>query len=114
MRRTKAIYRPEAVDDLEDIYRFVLDISRDANIARAFVKRIQDRCRRIGDVPLGGTPRDDLAKGIRTVPFERRAVIAYHLAADAVEITNIFYGGRDYEALYRDHVGEQGDEPPSG
>jgi toxin ParE1/3/4 len=41
-----------------------------------------------------------LEPGLRTIPFERRAVIAYRVT-NAVEITNIFYGGRDYEALYR-------------
>jgi toxin ParE1/3/4 len=45
-------------------------------------------------------PRDDLAPGLRTVPFERSAVIAYIVEGGAVQITNIFYGGRDYEALY--------------
>ncbi len=35
------------------------------------------------------------------MPFERRAVIAYRVIDDIVEVTNVFYGGRDYEALYR-------------
>jgi len=48
-----------------------------------------------------GRPRDDLLPGLRTVPFERKAVIACRLIEDRVEITNLFYGGRDYEALYR-------------
>ena len=39
--------------------------------------------------------------GLRTVPFERSAVIAYRVENDTVEITNIFYGGQDYEALYK-------------
>lgn len=51
--------------------------------------------------------RDDLAPGLRIVPFEHSAVIAYHVA-DAVEIVNTFYGGRNYEALFR--VGDDGDE----
>ena len=58
------------------------------------------RARRIGDAPLGGRPRDDLAAGLRTIPFERTAVIAYRVL-ERVEITNVFYGRRDYEALYR-------------
>ena len=49
-----------------------------------------------------GRPRDDLEPGSRMVPHEKSAVIAYRAAA-AVEITNISYGGRDYEALYRGH-----------
>lgn len=41
-------------------------------------------------------------KGLRTVPFERSALIAYIIRNDRVVITNVFYGGRDYEALLRD------------
>ena len=101
MRRARIVYRPEAVTDLEEIFRFVRQVSRDQAVARDFVERIRERCRRIANVPQGGTARDDLAAGLRTIPFERRAVIAYRVNGDAVEITNIFYGGRDYEALYR-------------
>lgn len=38
---------------------------------------------------------------LRTIPFERRVVIACVVAPDAVRIVDIFYGGRDFEALYR-------------
>jgi toxin ParE1/3/4 len=54
----------------------VLDLSRNQDVAEGFVRRITDRCARIGGVPHGGRPRDDLAPGLRTVPFERAAVIA--------------------------------------
>jgi toxin ParE1/3/4 len=50
---------------------------------------------------MGGIARDDLHPGLRTVPFEHTAVIAYVVEDDQVCITNVFYGGRDYEALYR-------------
>jgi toxin ParE1/3/4 len=36
------------------------------------------------------------------VPSERRAVIACRSTGARAEITNIFYGGRDFAALYRD------------
>ena len=36
------------------------------------------------------------------VPFERSAVIVYRVGK-TVEIVNVFYGGRDYEAAYRRH-----------
>jgi toxin ParE1/3/4 len=68
---------------------------------RRFIQRIRDRCERIGAAPMGGRPRDDLSPGLRTTPFERSVVIAYVVEGGAVQITNIFYGGRDYEALYR-------------
>ncbi|BAV53017.1 Uncharacterized protein MLTONO_p0547 (plasmid) [Mesorhizobium loti] len=60
----------------------------------AFVRRIRARCRKTGDAANGGRPRDDLLPGLRTVPF------------DTVQIVNVFYGGRDYEAPFRDQEGE--------
>jgi toxin ParE1/3/4 len=37
------------------------------------------------------------------VPFERVAVIAYRVEPNRVRITNVFYGGRDFEALFGGH-----------
>nr|WP_252192694.1 type II toxin-antitoxin system RelE/ParE family toxin [Rhizobium sp. CSW-27] len=102
IRRLPVAYRQDALADLRAIYLFVLERSGNEATARGFVERMMARCRSIGDAPDGGRRRDDLVPGLRTVPFERRAVIAYVLRSDQVEITNIFYGGRDYEALYRD------------
>jgi toxin ParE1/3/4 len=100
MRRLKVTYRPEAIADLQDIYRIVFRSSLNHTTATRYVRRIMARCRRIGNVPLGGRSRDDLEQGLRTVPFERKVVIAYRVT-DTADITNVFYGGRDYEALYR-------------
>ena len=102
MRRLEVRFRPQAFEDLEDIFRRVLRGSRSHVTARRFVMRIRNRCLRIGNVPRGGRPRDDLEVGLRTVPFERSAVIAYRIENQQVQITNIFYGGRDYEALFLD------------
>ncbi|MDR3510461.1 MAG: type II toxin-antitoxin system RelE/ParE family toxin [Caulobacteraceae bacterium] len=101
MRRLRVVYRPEAVADLEGIYRFLVRTGAFPGVAQRYVRRIRDRCGRIGDAPLGCAPREDLAPGIRLAAFEQRVVIAYRIEAEAVEITNVFYGGRDYEALYR-------------
>jgi toxin ParE1/3/4 len=101
MRRFRITYRPDAVADLEELFRYLVRRGAAAPVARRFVGRVRDRCRRICEAPLGGSPRDDLAPGIRIAPFERRAVIAYLVTGDRVEIVNIFYGGRDYEAIYR-------------
>jgi toxin ParE1/3/4 len=75
-------------------------MSRSHQIARRFINRIEDRCSRIGFVPRGGRPRDDLDPGLRTVPFEHSAIIADKVEGNRVDITNVFYGGRDYEAFY--------------
>lgn len=106
MKRLPVAYRPEALDDLAAVFRTVLDVSRNADVAERFVRRIFERCERVGDAPRGGRPRDDLESGLRTVPFERSAVIAYRVETERVLVVNVFYGGRDFEALYRDDRGE--------
>ena len=35
------------------------------------------------------------------MPFEHTAVITYKVEGDCVRVTNVFYGGGDYESLYR-------------
>jgi len=101
MQPVDVVFGAEAETDLLQIYRWVYDASRDPNVAGRFLDRLISRCERIGDVPHGGRPRSDLEPGLRTVPFERSAVIAYRVEANRVMITNVFYGGRDFETLYQ-------------
>lgn len=46
-----------------------------------------------------GTRRDDIRPGLRTIGFERRVVIAFHVSARRVEILRFFYGGRNWTDL---------------
>ena len=95
-------FRPEALADLEDIARAIRRASGSQEVARRYLARIRERCRHIATLPLAGRPRDDLATGLRTVPFERRLVIVYRVTnPTGVEITNVFHGTRDYAALCR-------------
>lgn len=102
VKRYKVRYREEASGDILEIYRCVYEVSLDPVTAQRFTGRLMTACERIGEAPFGGRPRDDLFPGLRTVPFEKRAVIAYLVGEDTVDVTNVFYGGRDYEALYRE------------
>lgn len=102
MRTLPVQFRAEAESDLEEIARYVVERSGSFQTAIGFLARLRSRCYSIGDIPLGGIARDDLAPGIRMVPFERSAVILYRIKDDAVEIVTVAYGGRDYEALFRD------------
>ena len=102
MRRLRVELQPEALADLSDIFQIVWQASRNLSTAKDFVRRIRDRCHRIGDAPRGGRMRDDLEPGLRTVPFEHSAVIAYRVEADRVLVTNVFCDGQDFEALFRD------------
>lgn len=104
MRRLEVVWRQDALLGLED--RFVFKTSRSHATSVKFVRRIMERAESILDAPLGGRLRDDLSPGLRTVPFEKVAVIAYRVG-EKVEIVGVFYDGRDYEALYRGYEGEK-------
>jgi len=84
MQRLKVRFRASANADLLTILEYVFDVSRSMMTARNYTRRIRDRCLRIGNVPFGGRARDDLVPGLRTVPFESSAVIAYTIEGDCV------------------------------
>jgi toxin ParE1/3/4 len=50
--------------------------------------------------PERGIRRDDLRRGLRILGFERRAVIAFLITADAVTVLRILYGGRDPDTIF--------------
>ncbi|PZM17138.1 type II toxin-antitoxin system RelE/ParE family toxin [Rhizobium tubonense] len=106
MKRLPVEYRPGALTDLLEIADYVLGQSRDIATAQKYLDRIYDRCERIGDVPLGNVAREDLGAGIRLAVFERSVVILYLVEDATVWITNVFAGGRDYEALLGSHPGD--------
>lgn len=86
--------------DLNDLVDYIAEASGSFETAIAYSRRIEIRCEKIGLVPFGGTPRHDLMAGLRSVPFERSALICYLIMDDTVWITNVFRRGIDVEALF--------------
>ncbi len=101
IQRLPVVLNESALLDLQNIASYIFDQGGSARTALNFTDRIKDRCQRIGDAPRGGRPRDDLLPGLRTIPFEHSAMIAYVVEQDTIRIINIFYGGRDFETLLR-------------
>ena len=102
--RYRVTIRPEAEEDLAKIY----DIIADDNPATAmrFVDGIRDLSMSLDRFPRRGKPRDDVAAGVRTLVYRKRATIAYRILGDTVEVTRVFYAGRDYEAILRQGTSE--------
>jgi toxin ParE1/3/4 len=90
----KVLFSPEAARDLVELYEYV---SENASAARAlaYLERIEAYCAGFADLPERGTRRDDLRPGLRTVGFERRITIAFHVSDASITIDRILYGGRD-------------------
>ena len=99
MKRLPVEYRPDALDDIDAIFFYILEASQSFQTARQFTERLIARCDRIGNAPSGGAARPDLGPGIRMVPSEHHAVILYREAETAIDIVNVFYRGRDYRAI---------------
>lgn len=101
IQRLAVVLSEAAIADLEAIAAYILESGGSESVANGFVDRIRERCRNIGNAPRGGRLREDIRPGLRTVPFEHSAVVAYVIQGDSVFVTNVFYGGRDFEALMR-------------
>src|SRR5215203_6746233 len=98
--RYRVTIRPEAEEDLAKIY----DIIADDNPAAAM--RFVDGIRDLDHFPRRGKPRDDVTAGLRTLVYRKRATIAYRILDDTVEVTRVFYAGRDYDAILRQGTSE--------
>jgi toxin ParE1/3/4 len=94
-------YRPSARIDLDEIYDWVAGHA-DPQTAFEYLMRIREACERLAYFPKRGTPRDDIREGVRTIPFERRAVIAFTVKADEVWIVRVLHGGRDLKRAFPD------------
>ncbi|WP_375414506.1 type II toxin-antitoxin system RelE/ParE family toxin [uncultured Bradyrhizobium sp.] len=97
----KLVFRPQAETDLRRLYRYIAETSG-LGIAGDYIDRIESACMALATFPNRGTKRDDLAPGLRTIAFERRVTIAYHVLKTRVEIVTIAYGGRDFESDFSD------------
>jgi toxin ParE1/3/4 len=94
--RREVRFLATANSDLQAIYDFIAEASGYPAIAEKFVDRIFNFCEKLSDFPEIGVARDDLSRGIRLIPFERKATIFYRVLEGEVQITNVFYRGRDY------------------
>ena len=99
----KLTYRPAALADFDSIYDFIEPES--PRRALSFVQDIRARCQTLCTYPQLGITRDDLGVDIQIYPMRGRVVVAYRITPDAIEITRVFYGGQDYEAILRDEDG---------
>ena len=68
-----------------------------ADTALNFVGRIVDYCLSFETFPERGTRHDDIAYGLRTVGWRRRATIAFEVVGNTVVILRVLYAGRTLE-----------------
>ena len=88
-----------AFEDLDSI-QFWIELEADATVADAYVSRIRARFLTLAAYPNRGTPRDDVAPGLRTLSFERRLRICYRVDGQVVEIVRVVSVARELEPLF--------------
>ena len=97
----KISFSPEARSDLFGLYDYIAAASG-PNRALAYLERIEAYCLGFGDFPERGARHDHIRPGLRTIGFERRVLIAFHITKNAVIVDRILYGGRDLGSAFGD------------
>jgi len=101
MKKFEVSFRPLAEADLFGLYHYIAE-EAGHEVAGVYIDRIEAACMALETFPRRGTRRDDIRPGLRTMGFERRATIVFHVGKSEVTIVRIFYGGQDYERALRD------------
>lgn len=86
-----------AEEDLRSIHEWIAD----TETAVTYLRRIKAQCDQLAHFPHQGTPHDDLGPGLRTISFERRAVIVYRIDASSVRILRVLHKGRNVGRVFQ-------------
>ena len=106
MSSRQLIYGPEALRHLDELWDHIAKANAPAAADR-YLATLLDYCEGLVDFPFRGTARNDLRPGLRTISFRRRAVIAFAVSDNTIEILGVFHGGRDYESLLSERSDEE-------
>jgi toxin ParE1/3/4 len=87
-----------AIDDLDALHSWI-ESESDSRTADDCLGRLETRIAALSQFPDSGTPRDDLAPGLRTLSFQRRIVIAYAVRESVVTVLRVISGARELGPL---------------
>ncbi|MEQ1714743.1 MAG: type II toxin-antitoxin system RelE/ParE family toxin [Hyphomicrobium sp.] len=93
----RLLISPAAEADLAEIWAYIADDSSKA--ATVFVEQIEGKFRPLRDFPGIGSIRDQIASGLRALPYKNYVI--YYVFTDAdVTIVRVLHGARDVRALF--------------
>ena len=93
----RLLKRPEAENDLEEIWWFIAQDSPDN--ADRFLDRIQETCLALSDFPKLGVSREELKTDLRSHPVGNYLIFYFPLE-DGIDIIRVLHGSRDIERLF--------------
>lgn len=100
MRRLR--YLADAQEDILNILDYIESESGNVAIARGFVSRIRQRCRKLAQLPGHmGRPRYDLGPSLRSIAFQGY-IIFFRYEGDVLEIVSVLESHRDAASYFED------------
>lgn len=99
MKQYAIVWRPKARADILALYDWIAEQAGPLT-AFEYTSKIEIHTEKLANFPDRGTPRNDLGTGLRTMPYQRRTVIAYRVMEEAVEILRVVHGGMDVDGLF--------------
>jgi toxin ParE1/3/4 len=100
VKLSRVEFSDEAEEDLLAI-RIYLTEKASAAVADRFVESLIARSEALSSFADRGSPRDDLALGVRTISHKKSVLIAYRVREEIVIVLGFFYRGRDVTAAFK-------------
>jgi len=103
MKKYSVLFTPDAEKDLATIYDYIAITKGMPDVAWAYILKLKKSCETLENAPIRGRKRDDLRPNLRVLSLAKNAVAAFEVDKEkqTVTILNVFYGGKDYDAIIR-------------
>lgn len=93
------MFAPEARRDLLSIGDLIAERA-EADVALAYIARIEDYCMGFEFGGERGHRRDDIRPGLRVTGFEGRVTVVFTVSDTEVTIIGLHYAGRNWPAAF--------------
>lgn len=91
----RLVLPPAVRRDISDLLAYLVRQGADRRVARLFVTSLRQQCEKLAGLPgTLGTPRPDLAEGVRSFPY-RGYVIFFIYGRGSFRVLRIIEGHRD-------------------
>lgn len=92
--------RSLARDDVLGVWEYLAEVGS-IEAADRWVTQLDLKLRLLASHPLVGRARDELAPGLRSIPFGRH-VVFYLPMEDGADIVRVLHGARDLDSAFAD------------
>ena len=93
----RIVRRPLAAADVDEIWDYIAEDSPEQ--ADAWVDRLDAKLRVLATQPTMGRAREELAPGLRSLPFGHY-VIFYLPLPDGIDVVRVLHSARDIDAVF--------------